>query len=63
MGYVPRIRLRVCPLSDSLSDIWAFPTLAIKELLKFNSKDTGVSPLRILSKSISELAKRFEACP
>ena len=35
----------------------------IVKLLKSNSEDTEMSPLRILSKSISESAKRFEAYP
>jgi hypothetical protein len=63
VGYVPGIRLRVLLLFDSLSDICTFLTLAIKELLKFNSEDTRVSPLRILSKSISDLVKRLVAFP
>ena len=63
VGYVPGIRLRVRPLSDSLSDICAFSTLAIRELLKFSSEDTGVSPLSRLSKSTSDSAKRSVAFP
>ena len=63
IGYVPGIRLRVLPLSDSLSEICAFLTLAIREFSKFSSEDTGVSPRRILLKSISDLAKRLAACP
>ena len=63
VGYVPGICLRVLLFSDSLSDICAFLTLAIRELLKFSSEDTGVSPLSRLSKSTSDSAKRSVAFP